>query len=61
VILLPAAIFLNRLATSGSFGAKFYLIQGLELFAGAVNLFLMSMNMRDGLKMTGKLRSKKNN
>lgn len=56
LILIPSALFLDQLAASGFFGTKFYLIQGLELLAGAVNLFLMGLNMRDGLKMTGKLR-----
>jgi len=55
LILIPAAIFLNQLAASGSFGMKFYIVQGLELVAGASNLFLMGMNIRDGLKMKGKL------
>ena len=59
LILIPSAIFLDRLAASGSFGTTFYLIQGLELLAGAVNLYLMGSNMRDGLKMTRKLRFKK--
>lgn len=59
LILIPSAIFLDQLASAGAFGTKFYFVQGLELLAGAVNLSLMSMNMRDGLKMTGKLRSKK--
>ena len=53
LILLPAAIFLDQWATSGSFDTKFYIVQGLELLAGAVNLTLMSLNIRDGLKMTG--------
>jgi hypothetical protein len=34
----------------------FYLVQGLELLAGAVNLALMGLNMRDGLKMSGRFR-----
>ncbi len=59
LILIPSAIFLDQLAASGSFGTKFYLLQGLELLAGAVNLYLMISNMRDGLNMTGKLLSKK--
>lgn len=59
LILLPCAIFLNQWASVGSFDAKFYAVQCLELFAGAINLILMSMNMRDGLRMTGKLRRKK--
>lgn len=58
LILLPAAIFLDQWAASGSFDTRFYLVQELELLAGAINLTLMSMNIRDGLKMTGKLRPK---
>ena len=57
--LLPAAIYLDRLAADGSFGLSFYLVQGLELIAGGVNLTLMSMNIRDGFKLSGRLRRKK--
>jgi len=56
LILIPAAIFLDHLATEGAFNVKFYIIQGVELLAGGINLFLMGMNMRDGLKMKGKRR-----
>lgn len=56
-ILLPAAIYLNSWAAAGIFDTKFYVVQGIELFAGFVNLVLMGINMRDGLRMTGKLRS----
>ncbi len=56
LILLPAAIYLDHLASSGDFGLSFYLVQGLELIAGGVNLALMSMNLRDGLKLSGRLR-----
>ena len=59
LVLLPCALLLDTWAASGSFGTAFYVVQGLELIAGAVNLTLMGMNMRDGLKMTGKLRPKK--
>lgn len=58
LVLLPAAIMLDQWAASGSFDSKFYIVQGLELLAGATNLSLMGLNMRDGLKMTGKLHSK---
>ena len=57
LVLLPAAIVLDQWVASGSFDPKFYIIQGLELLAGAINLLLMSLNMRDGLKITGKLQS----
>jgi hypothetical protein len=59
LILLPTAIILDQMAASGSFGAKFYLFQTLELMAGMVNLILMAFNIRDGLKMSGKLSPEK--
>ncbi|MCK5662454.1 MAG: hypothetical protein KAI17_03160 [Thiotrichaceae bacterium] len=59
LILLPAALFLDQWAASGLFNTKFYIVQGLELTAGAVNLTLMSLNIRDGLKMTGNIFFKK--
>ncbi|TQV89545.1 hypothetical protein [Aliikangiella coralliicola] len=59
LVLLPCAIFLNQWASSGLYDTRFYTVQVVELLAGAINLTLMSMNMRDGLVMTGKLRRKK--
>lgn len=56
LVLLPAALFLDQWAASGAFNTKFYVVQGLELLAGAVNLTLMGLNMRDGLRMSGKQR-----
>jgi len=56
-ILIPAAIFLDQAAASAHFDTTFYIVQSIELLAGATNLLLMSLNMRDGLKMSGKLRS----
>ena len=53
-ILIPAAIFLNQLASSGDFSSTFYIVQSVELIAGAMNLLLMGLNMRDGLKLSGK-------
>lgn len=57
LVLLPSAIFLDRWASEGAFGGTFYLLQGMELLAGAVNLTLMSMNIRDGLRMSGRFRA----
>ncbi len=54
LVLLPAAIFLDQWASAGSFDTTFYIVQGLELIAGAINLTLMGMNIRDGLRMSGK-------
>lgn len=56
LILVPAAIFLSQWAASGLFDTRFYMVQGLELIAGAINLTLMGMNIRDGRRMSGKSR-----
>jgi hypothetical protein len=55
VILVPSAIILDRLASAGSFGSMFYAIQVLELVAGAMNIALMFMNFRDGIRLSGRL------
>jgi len=57
LVLLPAAIFLNRWAAQGTFDSRFYIVQAAELLAGAANLLLMGLNMRDGLKLTGRFRT----
>ncbi len=57
LVLVPAAILLDRWASAGSFGATFYLVQGAELLAGSVNLTLMGLNIRDGLKLSGRFRA----
>lgn len=56
LILIPAALYLASKAQAGAFDTAFYIVQGIELFAGAVNITLLALNMRDGLRMTGKLR-----
>lgn len=57
LVLIPCAIFLNRWASAGTFDSTFYLVQSLELLAGAANLMLMGLNIRDGLKMSGRFRA----
>jgi hypothetical protein len=52
---LPAALHLQHLAALGTFNTLFYLIQAVELWAGVVNLILMSLNIRDGLRLSGKI------
>ena len=56
LVLLPSAIYLDHLAATGSFGTPFFVVQGLELVAGATNLTLMSLNIRDGLRLSGNIR-----
>jgi hypothetical protein len=52
LILLPAAIVLDQWASTGSFDNKYYLVQVVELAAGAINVSLMAMNIRDGLSIS---------
>ena len=43
-------------AQAGQFDTSFYIVQVIELIAGAVNITLLGLNMRDGLRLSGKLR-----
>lgn len=58
LLMIPMAIFLNSKAGAGEFDALFYAAQTVELAVGAIQLTLMAMNFRDGLRLTGKLRPK---
>ncbi|MDW5418258.1 hypothetical protein R6242_16960 [Iodobacter sp. CM08] len=58
LIMIPSALFLNYKAALGEFDALFYSVQMLELMVGLVQLTLMGMNFRDGLKLAGRLRPK---
>ncbi|MBB4285707.1 hypothetical protein [Roseospira goensis] len=55
LVLIPAALFLAAKAHAGELDAAFYAVQVVELVAGAVNITLLGLNMRDGLRMTGRL------
>ena len=55
VVLIPAALFLAFKAKAGEFDAAFYTVQALELTAGAANITLLALNMRDGLRMKGRI------
>ncbi|MAM38559.1 MAG: hypothetical protein CL949_08660 [Erythrobacter sp.] len=56
LLLVPSAFFLAWKASAGEFDAAFYGVQAIELVAGAANLVLLGLNMRDGLRMTSRLR-----
>jgi hypothetical protein len=56
LVLIPSALFLASKARAAEFDAAFYTVQALELIAGAANVALLGLNMRDGLKMKGRLR-----
>jgi hypothetical protein len=51
LVLVPAALLLARWAGAGQFGPAFYTVQGVELVAGASNLALLGLNVRDGLRL----------
>jgi hypothetical protein len=56
VVLVPCALFLAARAEAGDIGGAFRVVQGLELVAGAVNLTLLGLNFRDGMRLSGRLR-----
>jgi len=49
LVLVPAAVYLESLASVGSFNTTFYIVQIIELIAGAINITLMSLNLKSGL------------
>jgi hypothetical protein len=53
LVLLPCALLLDAWAAQGRFDTWFYLVQALELAAGGVNLSLMALSVRDGLRLAG--------
>lgn len=57
LVLVPCALVLHLLAQRGSFGTAFYVVQAVELIAGPVNIGLMALNVRDGLRLSGRLRT----
>ena len=44
LVLIPCAVVLDRWASTGTFDTGFYVVQGVELLAGAISLILMGMN-----------------
>jgi len=53
LVMIPAALFLDAKAAAGAFDIAFYSMQAVELLVGGVQLTLMGMNFRDGLKLAG--------
>jgi len=56
LILLPSAVFLALRAQAGQFDSGFVIVQTIELLAGAVNITLLGLNMRDGLRLAARRR-----
>jgi hypothetical protein len=51
LVLLPSAYALAVLASRGRLDGVFYAVQALELAAGALNVTLIALNMRDGARL----------
>ncbi|CRI66833.1 conserved exported hypothetical protein [Thiocapsa sp. KS1] len=51
LVLVPSALFLSFKAQAGEFDGAFFGVQALELIAGAVNLVLLGLNLRDGRRL----------
>lgn len=54
LVLVPCAVFLQAKASAHSFDTAFVAAQALELVAGATNLALLGLSMRDGFALTGR-------
>lgn len=55
LVLLPSAWVLASWANAARFDTAFFALQGVELVAGAVNITLLILNMRDGLRLAARL------
>ncbi|MDO6500749.1 hypothetical protein [Photobacterium sanguinicancri] len=56
VILIPAAYFLAAWSAEGLFDARYWLLQVVELLAGATNATMIGLNIRDGVRLGKKPR-----
>ena len=54
LVLLPCSYLLSKWASVGSFDEWFYVVQAAELAASSVVIAMIGLNIRDGLKLTGR-------
>lgn len=59
LVLVPCVLYLGTTSSASGLGTYFYPVQGIELVAGAVNITLMSLNVRDGLRLTRRFRARR--
>jgi hypothetical protein len=55
LVMVPAALYLDHKAAAGLLDAPFYVVQGLELAVGAVQIAVVSRNIADGLRLSGRV------
>jgi hypothetical protein len=51
LILIPCAFLLARWAEYEPHSLRFYFVQAIEIFAGSVNLVMLILNMKAGIKL----------
>lgn len=51
LVLVPTALWLSWRAQAGALDGIFYTVQAVEFVAGAVNIALIGLNIRDGLRL----------
>lgn len=56
LVMVPAAIFLDRRAAAGLYDAMFHAVQLIELSVGLAQLILLGLNVRDGRVLGGRRR-----
>jgi hypothetical protein len=56
LVLVPSALLLAWKAGQGEFDMVFTAVQAVEFAAGSTNLVLIGLNIRDGLRISGRLR-----
>jgi hypothetical protein len=57
LVLVPSAFFLAWKASLGQIDGAFYMVQALELVAGAINITLMARNAIEGRRLSRHVRS----
>ena len=61
LVLVPCVLYLGTTASASGLGTYFREVQAIELIAGAVNIALMSLNARDGLRLTRRIGARRVN
>jgi hypothetical protein len=54
-VMMPAALYLQGRACQGQMDGAFYAVQAVELVVGAIQLYLMGRNIRDGRLLAGRV------
>jgi hypothetical protein len=61
LVLVPCVLYLGATTSASGLGTYFHEVQAVELVAGAVNITLMSLNVRDGLRLTRRIGARRVN